>query len=156
MSGTDAGPAWVDAHCHLELREYPATAEVIQRAREAGVVRAVVVDQFHGPGDFGTALEVARAHPDFLAPTMGIHPHEAAGPAPADWEALERLCAEPDVRAVGEAGLDYLPTTTARPGPSSARLRPAVRAGQAPGQAAGGPRARRPPGVRGDPRRRRG
>jgi len=115
MSPASPGPSWIDAHCHLELREYPATAEVIRRARDAGVSRAVVVGQFHGPGDFGTALEVARAHPDFLAPTMGIHPHEAARPLPADWDALERLCAEPDVRAVGEAGLDYYYDHSPRP-----------------------------------------
>lgn len=115
MSGTSAAPTWVDAHCHLELRQYPATLEVIQRAREAGVARAVMVGQFHGPGDFGTGLEVARAHPDFLVPTMGIHPHEAARPTQADWEALERLCAEPDVRAVGEAGLDYYYDRSPRP-----------------------------------------
>lgn len=115
MSAPPEGPSWVDAHCHLELRDYPATAEVIQRAREAGVRRAVVVGQFHGPGDFGTALQVARAHPDYLVPTMGIHPHEAARPTPADWDQLERLCAEPDVRAVGEAGLDYYYDRSPRP-----------------------------------------
>jgi TatD DNase family protein len=105
----------VDAHCHLERREYPDAGEVIRRAREAGVERAVIVGQFHGPGDFGTALEVAAAHPDFLVPTMGIHPHEAARPTPADWEALERLCARPEVRAVGEAGLDYYYDHSPRP-----------------------------------------
>jgi TatD DNase family protein len=107
--------SWIDAHCHLELREYPNTAEVLERAKAAGLRGAVIVGQFHGPGDFGTALQVARAHPDFLAPTMGIHPHEAARPTKADWDELERLCAEPEVRAVGEAGLDYYYDHSPRP-----------------------------------------
>lgn len=98
---------FVDAHCHLEPKDFADVPAVIARARAAGLTRAVIVGQFHAPGDFGKALEVARAHPDFLVPTMGIHPHEAARVTPSDWELLETLCAAPDVRAVGEAGLDY-------------------------------------------------
>ncbi|MBX5482585.1 MAG: TatD family hydrolase [Myxococcaceae bacterium] len=105
----------VDAHCHLEPKDFPDPGEVIARARAAGVHRAVIVGQFHGPGDFGHALEVARAHADFLVPTMGVHPHEAARCTPADWEMLETLCAAPDVRAVGEAGLDYYYDHSPRP-----------------------------------------
>jgi TatD DNase family protein len=97
----------IDAHCHLETKEFPVTAEVIQRARDAGVVHAIVVGLMQKPGDFGNALAAARAHPDFLRPTMGIHPHDAAAATPADWAELERLAALPEVKAVGEAGLDY-------------------------------------------------
>lgn len=97
----------IDAHCHLELKDFPVAAEVIARAKAEGVVHAVVVGQLQKPGDFGFALEAARAHPDFLTPTMGIHPHDAAMATPDDWLALERLCALPEIAAVGEAGLDY-------------------------------------------------
>ena len=97
----------VDAHCHLEKKTFADPAEVVARARAAGLVHAVVVGQWHGPRDFGAALEVAAAHPGFLTPTMGVHPHEAKGPDEADWATLEQLCARPDVCAVGEAGLDY-------------------------------------------------
>ena len=97
----------IDAHCHLEAREFPVTAEVIARARAQGVVHAVVVGQLQKTGDFGNALEAARAHPEFLTPTMGIHPHNAAEATAEDWALLEKLCALPEVVAVGEAGLDY-------------------------------------------------
>lgn len=97
----------IDAHCHLEKKDFPATAEVIERARAQGVVHAVVVGQLQAPGDFGFALEAARAHPDFLTPTMGIHPHDAAAARPDDWDTLERHCRLPEVAAVGETGLDY-------------------------------------------------
>jgi TatD DNase family protein len=97
----------IDAHCHLEPKEFPAVAEVVARARAAGVVHAVVVGQWQGPGDFGRALQVAAAHPDFLSPTMGVHPHDAAKATEADWVTLEALCARPEVVAVGETGLDY-------------------------------------------------
>ena len=64
----------VDAHCHLEPQDYPDAAPLLERARAAGVVHAVVVGQLQRSGDFGAALELAAAHPDFLTPTMGIHP----------------------------------------------------------------------------------
>lgn len=98
---------FVDAHCHLEGVDVTAAGEVLARAREAGVVRAVIVGQFQAPGDFGNALQMSRAYPDFLVPTMGIHPHDAARATDADWAQLESLCALDEVRAVGEAGLDY-------------------------------------------------
>jgi len=97
----------IDAHCHLEKREYPQVDEVIARAKANGVVHAIVVGLLQKAGDFGDGLEVARAHPDFLTPTQGIHPHDAAVATQDDWAELERRCAEPDVVAVGEAGLDY-------------------------------------------------
>jgi TatD DNase family protein len=97
----------IDAHCHLEHSDYAQIGEVLARARAVGLVHAVVVGQFQGPGDWGNALEVAAAHPDFLSPTLGIHPHEAARATEEDFATLERTCARPEVRAVGEAGLDY-------------------------------------------------
>lgn len=97
----------IDAHCHLEPKAFPDVDAVIERAKAADVVHAIVVGQFHAPGDFGMALEVARKRPDFLTPTMGIHPHEAARATEADLQQLEALCGLPEVKAVGEAGLDY-------------------------------------------------
>jgi TatD DNase family protein len=97
----------VDAHCHLEVKDYPDVMAILDGARAAGLVHAIVVGQFQGPGDWGNALELAAAHPDFLSPTLGIHPHEAARATEADFATLEATCARPEVRAVGEAGLDY-------------------------------------------------
>lgn len=97
----------VDAHCHLEPKDFAEVAPVLERARAAGLIHAVLIGQFHGPGDWGHALELAAAHPEFLSPTLGIHPHEAARATEEDFATLERTCARPEVRAVGEAGLDY-------------------------------------------------
>jgi TatD DNase family protein len=97
----------VDAHCHLEGAEADQADAIVQRAREAGIVHAVLVGQLQKPGDFGRALEIARKFPDYFTPTLGIHPHEAANAHPSDLDALEKLCALPEIAAVGEAGLDY-------------------------------------------------
>jgi TatD DNase family protein len=105
----------IDAHCHLDRRDPQDVAAVIARARDTGLIHAVVVGQFQQPGDFGNALEVAAAHPGFLSPTMGIHPHEASKAGGSDFEKLERLCSRPEVVAVGEAGLDYYYDHSPRP-----------------------------------------
>jgi TatD DNase family protein len=105
----------VDSHCHLDRAEFPDAQAVVARAQAAGLVHAVVIGQFQGPGDFGTALDVARAHPGFLSPTMGVHPHEAANARPEDLATLEALCARPEVVAVGEAGLDFYYDRSPRP-----------------------------------------
>jgi len=97
----------IDAHCHLEAKDFPQPAEAIERAKAAGLRHAIIVGLMQKSGDFGVALEVAKAHPGFLTPTMGIHPHDSADATEADWATLERLCALPEVKAVGEAGLDF-------------------------------------------------
>lgn len=97
----------IDAHCHLETKAFPAPAEVIARAQAAGLVHAVVVGLLQRPGDFGVALELAERFPDFLSPTMGIHPHDVAVATSADWDTLAAHCARDEVVAVGETGLDY-------------------------------------------------
>jgi TatD DNase family protein len=97
----------IDAHCHLETKDFPVAGEVIARAKLSGVVHAVVVGLLQKPGDFGNAIAAARAHPDFLTPTIGVHPHDAAVATPQDWDELAKLAALPEVKAVGETGLDY-------------------------------------------------
>ena len=102
----------IDAHCHLEKKYYPDLAPYIERARAAGVTRAIVVGQFVAPGDFGTAIETSREYPEYLSPTMGVHPSDAALATPQDWEQLEKLVRLPEVVAVGESGLDSKPSAS--------------------------------------------
>jgi TatD DNase family protein len=97
----------IDAHCHLEGKDFPDPTEAIARAKAAGLVHAVVVGLMQKSGDFGNALEVAAANRGFLTPTIGIHPHDAAQATDADWSTLEQLAARPEVCAVGETGLDF-------------------------------------------------
>ncbi len=123
----------IDAHCHLEARDYPDVEAVLERSRTAGLVHAVVVGQLLKPGDFGRALELAAAHPGLLTATLGIHPHDAAEATAADFERLEATCALPEVAAVGETGLDYFYDRSPRPVQADAfrrQCRLAVRLGK--------------------------
>jgi TatD DNase family protein len=78
---------------------------VLARARAAGVVQMVVT----GASAQGSeqALALARAHPALLYATAGVHPHHAADYTAETDTLLRALVAAPEVRAVGEAGLDY-------------------------------------------------
>jgi TatD DNase family protein len=78
---------------------------VLQRARDAGVARMVVT----GASREGSpkALGLARAHPGVLFATAGVHPHHASDYDADTDHLLRALQREPEVKAVGETGLDY-------------------------------------------------
>jgi TatD DNase family protein len=93
----------VDTHCHLDFCE-PPDAELLERARAAGVRRVATVGM-DGPS-IQRALAAAHENPDVTA-IVGRHPHETAGFGAADLEEIERAAADPVARAIGETGLDY-------------------------------------------------
>ncbi len=99
----------LDAHCHLDLIGRPA-AEVLAAARAARVRRVVTV---------GVDLPTSRwsaacaAENEGVYAAVAIHPNETpkAAPTAAERDAvlaeIAELAALPQVRAVGETGLDY-------------------------------------------------
>lgn len=98
----------LDSHAHVDARPYAGEVDdVLARAASAGVTKVVSIGQWHAPGDFGGAIELAAAHPGKVFATIGIHPHEVAKVPDEDWRELERLAALPATVAVGETGLDY-------------------------------------------------
>lgn len=94
-----------DSHTHLYWNSFDADrAEVLTRARDAGVDRMVVV---------GTDLQTSRdafllaAGEQGLFPTAGVHPHDAAGADADVLGEIEVMCRKPECVGVGETGLDY-------------------------------------------------
>jgi len=103
-----------DSHCHLDLIERPVP-EILADARAARITRVVTIGV-----DLPTsrwAADRAGAHPSVYA-AVAVHPNETARatePA-ADCGAVDRdtvladigsLAVLPQVRAIGETGLDY-------------------------------------------------
>ena len=85
----------IDTHAHLDaLDEDPA--DVVARAREAGVTRILTVGT-------AQAVELADRFDDVYA-VVGVHPHEAAT---GNVDEIRRLQEHPKVVAVGEIGLDW-------------------------------------------------
>jgi TatD DNase family protein len=93
----------IDTHAHLALCE-PAEGKLVNAAREAGVRRILTV----GLGEDSNPGAVASAEgSEEVFAAVGRHPNGAAGFDEAAAEALEELCARPEVVAVGETGLDF-------------------------------------------------
>ncbi len=106
------GP-WVDNHCHLGLAsrdgDAPSVQEVVDRARDAGVVAMVTV----GTDAASSAACVDRAAAtDGVWATAGVHPHDATDGTAALRELVSSTLADREGRAgalvaIGECGLDY-------------------------------------------------
>lgn len=97
----------IDTHCHV----YPSTFgddvdATLQRARDAGVERMVIIGAGGSLELCQAAVDLAERHEDVFA-TAGFHPHEASAWTEANGLALTEICRHPRVVAVGEMGLDY-------------------------------------------------
>jgi TatD DNase family protein len=98
----------IDAHCHLDLMDGDVAANVAL-AQSVGIATVLTIGV-----DVATSrwqAQVAEEHPAVWA-AVALHPNEAAQGAATD-EALQeiaRLAALPQVRAVGETGLDHYRT----------------------------------------------
>lgn len=53
------------------------------------------------------AVTLARGYPGILFATAGVHPHEARTLTPAALQEIRELTRFPEVRAIGECGLDF-------------------------------------------------
>ncbi|MBS0430780.1 MAG: TatD family hydrolase [Proteobacteria bacterium] len=78
---------------------------VLARAKAHGIVQIVVTGASCAGSEH--ALELARAHPGVLYATAGVHPHHASDYDAETDARLRALQREPEVKAVGETGLDY-------------------------------------------------
>jgi TatD DNase family protein len=97
----------IDSHCHLDVTYYGAErAEVLARARQAGVTAFVCVGVGRGAQAAEEAAEIAASETDVYA-TVGVHPHDSAEATEAHWETFARLARVPRVVGIGETGLDY-------------------------------------------------
>jgi len=93
----------IDTHAHLDALD-DDSADVVARAREAGVTRILTV----GTDVAGCrrALELADRHEEVYA-ILGIHPHDAANATDADVAEVRELLAHPKAVGAGEMGLDW-------------------------------------------------
>ena len=101
----------IDSHCHLAGQEFASDLDaVVQRAREAGLVRCLVVLAAEDGEEIAQGEQVAKAWPEVRF-AVGVHPHKAhlfaAAPEIAAELVASRLTEVPGVCAVGEIGLDY-------------------------------------------------
>jgi TatD DNase family protein len=96
---------FIDSHAHLEMKEFDQDrAEVIRRARDAGVTYIITV---------GTTLNYCRKalsiaeHNECVYAIIGVHPHDVKSINADTYDALRELARRGKVVAYGEIGLDY-------------------------------------------------
>ncbi len=105
----DNGPRtiFLDSHAHLDDADFDSDrAEVIERARAAGLRYILVAGGGTGPERLDSPLPIAEGH-DWIYASVGIHPHDARHFTDAHAERILQLAQHPKVVAVGEIGLDY-------------------------------------------------
>jgi TatD DNase family protein len=90
----------IDSHTHLH-RDPAVAAEWVLDARRAGVRRILTVGT--DEESCAAALRASEAHEDVFC-AVGLHPNYTTGYAGIDW--LRPLAEHPNVRAIGETGLD--------------------------------------------------
>ncbi len=81
------------------------TGAVIGRAEAAGVSKMVVTGANLSSSQ--QAVDLCRQFPSQLVCTAGFHPHYADQNEPLAWQDLQTLWQLPQVRAIGETGLDF-------------------------------------------------
>jgi TatD DNase family protein len=97
---------YVDSHCHIDMPQFDADrAEVVTRARAAGVADMLIVGGVDAEAGHRRALAVAEAL-GFPA-SAGIHPHEAKLASEAVYDELRGWAAAKRIVAIGEIGLDF-------------------------------------------------
>lgn len=116
-----AGPV-IDTHCHLDVHDRhlhgeaaPAAEDLLTAAAQVGVTRVVQIGCDLDSARWSVAF--ARVRPEVIA-GVGIHPNDAARMVEREagqaldqaLEQIAELAADPQVRAVGETGLDYYRT----------------------------------------------
>ena len=101
----------IDSHCHLADETFaPDLEQVIDRAKDAGLERALVILEAGNAKEAAQAERVEQLWPDVRF-SIGVHPHQAHqfadDPQRAAAVVRDQCAATPSARAVGEIGLDY-------------------------------------------------
>lgn len=112
-AGNPEGFNLFDSHCHLTDGQFHEDLKlVLRQAFRAGVREMMTVSE--NVPDAKEAVALARRH-EGLYCSVGVHPHEADSFRSVDVMAMRELCIEPNIKAVGEIGLDFFRGISSRP-----------------------------------------
>jgi TatD DNase family protein len=101
-----APAALIDIGINLAHDSFDADRDaVLARAQRAGVVQMIVTGS--SQESTRSAVALAKAHPQRLFATAGVHPHHADQWSEELAAFLQSIAQSPEVVALGECGLDY-------------------------------------------------
>jgi TatD DNase family protein len=93
----------VDSHCHLDAMGVDVGQSLVDAAA-VGVTRVVTVGDTLESSRW--CADTAAKHAQVVA-AVAVHPNETGGIEESTWDGLAELADRPEVRAIGETGLDY-------------------------------------------------
>jgi len=94
-----------DTHCHLDYHKYNTDrADVIQRAKDAGLVKVLVPGLHHRSSQ--EAVKLAESNTMVYA-AVGFHPTDLDEFSEKAFLQVKELAKHPKVVAIGEIGIDY-------------------------------------------------
>ncbi|MCB0120460.1 MAG: TatD family hydrolase [Anaerolineales bacterium] len=94
-----------DTHCHLDYDKFdPDRADVIKRAKDAGLVRLLVPGLHHRSSK--EAVQLAESNSGVYA-AVGFHPTDLDEFSEETFQQVKELANHPKVMAIGEIGIDY-------------------------------------------------
>lgn len=100
-------PRYIDAHCHVQFKQYDEDREdIVEQMREQGIAGIVVGCDLESSRQ---AVELAEKHEHLFA-SVGLHPNHESD----EWFEAARyreLAQSPKVVAIGECGLDFFRPT---------------------------------------------
>src|SRR6185503_14487158 len=99
----------IDSHCHLADEAFATDLdEVVRRARDAGLERALVILEAGNAAEAAQAGRVEALWPE-VRTAIGVHPHQAHqfadDPTRAAAVVRRQAADTPSARAIGEIGL---------------------------------------------------
>jgi TatD DNase family protein len=95
----------VDSHCHVNAERFADDAEAVVAAALGAGVERILVPGWNVPSS-ERALDLVERVP-WLDAAVGVHPHDAAKVDDDGWARIVAWADRPEVRAIGETGLDY-------------------------------------------------
>lgn len=113
MQSSPSNPYFVDTHCHLDAIKTIPLSEILEKAKQAGVIKIITVAT--NASDLNVVSELAHQHPEVFC-TQGVHPHDAKDFNDDTIEEIkENIRSQTNetskrsrkIVAIGEIGLDY-------------------------------------------------
>ncbi len=103
----------IDSHVHICGEDlYPKWRKVIAEAKKKGIEKIMAVCP--GPEEARQAVAIAGAEP-MVDVAVGFHPNHVLRVSKEMWEEFEELVHLPQIKAVGEIGMDYYSYETVVP-----------------------------------------
>ncbi|WP_019029320.1 TatD family hydrolase [Colwellia piezophila] len=109
-SKTPTNHTLIDIGVNLTNKRFDKDREaVLTRAQSSGVAGLLITGTsvMESKKALGLCQQYQASFPDFLYSTAGVHPHDADNVADDYIEQLKQLARQPQVKAIGECGLDF-------------------------------------------------